>query len=143
MRNAHATVGIGSTRLEWLLRMAVAAALVGHGAYGAVLAKASWYAYFAVLGFSERTVESTGLLRVVGGAEIALGVIALVFPVPALLLFISAWKVFTELLRPATGQPVWEFIERGSNMLAPLVLLYVRGWRTSKEGFELPSGGHT
>jgi hypothetical protein len=131
MPNEHSTVRVGSMQLDWLLRLAVAGALVGHGAYGAVLARASWYAYFGALGFSERTVESTGLLRIVGGAEIALGVITLVFPAPALLLFISAWKVFTEILRPATGEPFWEFIERASNMLAPLVLLYVRGWPTA------------
>jgi len=131
MRHEYATMRFGSMQVDWLLRLAVAGALVGHGAYGAVLAKASWYAYFAVLGFPAPMVESTGLLRIVGGAEIALGVIALVFPVPALLLFITVWKVFTELLRPATGEPFWEFIERASNMLAPLVLLHIRGWPTS------------
>src|SRR6266511_1291548 len=131
MRYARSTKRVGTMQLDWLLRLAVAGALVGHGGYGAVLAKASWYAYFAVLGLTEQMVQSAGLLRIVGGAEIALGVIALVFPVPALLLFISAWKVFTELLRPVTGEPLWEFIERASNLLAPLVLLYVRGWPTS------------
>ena len=57
--------------------------------------------------------------------------IALVFPVPALLLLLAAWKIFTELLRPAAGEPFWEFIERASNMLAPLVLLHICGWPTS------------
>ena len=117
--------------MEWLLRVAVAGALVGHGAYGAILAKASWFGYFAVLGLSQTTVESRGLLSVVGGAEIALGLIVLVFPVPILLVLVAAWKIFTELLRPAAGEPFWEFVERASNMLAPLALLYVRGWPTS------------
>ena len=65
MRVEHPSATIGRTQLDWLLRLAVAGALVGHGAYGAVLAKASWYGYFAVLGFSEPMVESTGLLRIV------------------------------------------------------------------------------
>jgi hypothetical protein len=115
------------TTMDWLLRVAVAGALIGHGAYGAILAKASWFGYFAVLGLSQTTVESLGLLRIVGGAEMALGLIVLVFPVPALLVFAAAWKIFTELLRPAAGEPFWEFIERASNMIAPLALLYVRG----------------
>ena len=135
MRVEHPRATIGRTQLDWLLRVAVAGALVGHGAYGAVLAKASWYGYFAVLGVSESVVEATGLLRIVGGAEIALGMIALVFPMPALLLLVAAWKIFTELLRPAAGEPVWEFVERASNMLAPLVLLHVRGWPGSLAGW--------
>jgi hypothetical protein len=126
---------IGRRQLDLLLRIAVAGALVGHGAYGAVLAKPSWYGYFAVLGLSKSMVEATGLLRIIGGAEIALGVIALVFPVPALLLFLAAWKISTELLRPAAGEPFWEFVERASNMAAPLVLLQVRGWPRSLVGW--------
>src|SRR6266851_2760471 len=80
------------TAVDWLLRLAVAGALVGHGAYGAILAKASWLSYFAVLGLSEATVASGGLFSIVGGAEIVLGLIVLLFPVPALLLFVAAWK---------------------------------------------------
>jgi hypothetical protein len=121
----------GLAPVDWLLRLAVAGAMVGHGAYGAVLAKTSWFGYFAVLGFSESTVASHGLLSIVGGAEIALGLVVLAFPVPALLLFLGAWKIFTELLRPAAGEPFWEFVERASSMLAPLVLLYIRGWPIS------------
>src|SRR5207253_5564392 len=82
------------TAVDWLLRVAVAGALVGHGAYGAILAKVSWFSYFAVLGLSPTTVESRGLFSIVGGAEIALGLIVLAFPVPALLVFIAAWKIF-------------------------------------------------
>lgn len=131
MRFEYPSVTIDRTQLDWLLRLAVAGALVGHGAYGAVQAKASWYGYFAILGFSESMLEATGLLRIVGGAEIALGVVALVFPLPALLLLVAVWKIFTELLRPAAGEPLWEFVERSSNMVAPLALLHVRGWPRS------------
>ena len=113
-------------RLEWLLRLAVAGAFVGHGAYGAVLGKASWFSYFAVFGISEATVTASRLLTIVGLAEIGAGLLSLVLPVPALLLFMATWKVFTELLRPAAGEPAWEFIERASNMVAPLALLAVR-----------------
>src|SRR4051794_36234283 len=112
--------------LEWLLRLAVAGAFVGHGAYGAVLAKASWFSYFAVFGISEATVTASGLMTIIGLAEIGAGLLSLVLPVPALLLLMATWKVFTELLRPAAGEPSWEFIERASNMVAPLALLAVR-----------------
>jgi hypothetical protein len=108
-------------RLEWLLRLAVAGAFVGHGAYGAVLAKASWFSYFAVFGISEATVTASGLMTIVGVAEIGVGLLSLVLPMPAL-----AALLFTELLRPAAGEPAWEFVERASNMVAPLALLAVR-----------------
>jgi hypothetical protein len=126
---------ISRTQLDWLLRLAVAGALIGHGAYGALLSRESWYSYFGVLKMSESAVEAAGLLHIIGGAEIGLGLTVLVFPVPALLLFLAAWKIFTELLRPAAGEPIWEFVERASNMAAPLVLLYVRGWPRSLGGW--------
>ena len=113
-------------RLEWLIRVAVAGAFVGHGACGAVLAKASWFSYFAVFGISEATVTASGLMTIIGLAEIGAGLLSLVLPVPALLLFMATWKLFTELLRPVAGEPAWEFIERASNMVAPLALLAVR-----------------
>jgi len=118
----------GLSPVDWLLRAAVAGALVGHGAYGAILARASWFSYFAVLGLSHSTVDSRGLLSLVGSAEIALGLLVLVVRAPALLVCVAAWKICTELLRPAAGEPIWEFVERASNMLAPLALLAVRGW---------------
>jgi hypothetical protein len=38
------------------------------------------------------------------------------------------WKVGTELLRLAVGEPFWEFVERGGSYAAPLALLYVQRW---------------
>jgi hypothetical protein len=112
-------------RLELLLRLAVAGAFVGHGAYGAILAKPAWFDYFGVLGIDQATVSAYGLMHIVGWAEIGLGLFALILPIPAVVLFMFAWKVLTELLRPAAGEPFWEFVERGSNMVAPLALFIV------------------
>jgi hypothetical protein len=112
-------------RLEWLIRLAVAGAFVGHGAYGAVVAKSSWFSYFAALGIPESVVTAHGLMTLVGVAEIAAGVIALVLPIPALIMVMAGWKIFSELLRPIAGEPAWEFVERASNLVAPLALLVV------------------
>jgi len=116
---------VSVVRLEWLLRLAVAGAFVGHGAYGAVLAKSSWFSYFAALGIPESVVTVHGLMTLVGLAEIAVGVLSLVLPIPAVLVLMAGWKVFSELLRPLAGEPAWEFIERGSNIIAPMALLVV------------------
>ena len=107
------------------MRLAVAGAFVGHGAYGAVLAKSSWFSYFAALGIPESVVTANGLMALVGFAEIAAGVITLVLPILALLVLMAGWKIFSELLRPIAGEPAWEFVERASNMVAPLALLVV------------------
>lgn len=112
-------------RLELLLRLAVAGAFVGHGAYGAILAKSSWFDYFGVLGIDEEMVSTYALMQIVGWVEIGLGLFVLVLQIPAVLLGMFVWKVFTELLRPAAGEPIWEFVERASNMVAPLALLVV------------------
>jgi hypothetical protein len=109
-------------RLDVLLRLAVAGAFVGHGAYGAVLAKPAWLDYLSVLGLP----RTTWLMAAVGGAEIALGLAALFGPLPAeLLVVLAAWKAFSELLRVPAGELGWEVVERASNILAPLVLLFV------------------
>src|SRR5215471_1882976 len=122
------------TRLEWLLRLAVAGAFVGHGAYGAVVAKSSWFGYFAAVGISQSVVTATELMRVVGTAEIAAGLLALVLPIPALLVLMACWKVFSELLRPIAGELGWEFVERASNLVAPLALAVVVLNRHQKAG---------
>ena len=129
------THALGPWRLERLLRLAVSGALVGHGAYGAFLAKPSWADYLAVLGIP--SASGGPLVAGIGAFEMAIGLVALVAPVPALLVFLAAWKISTELLRPLAGEPAWEFLERASNMLAPLALGYVRGWAgvPSRGGF--------
>jgi hypothetical protein len=113
------------TRVEWLLRLAVAGAFVGHGAYGAVVAKSSWFGYFAAVGIPQSVVTANQLMRVVGTAEIAAGLLALVLPIPALLVLMACWKVFSELLRPIAGELGWEFVERASNLVAPVALAVV------------------
>jgi hypothetical protein len=48
------------------------------------------------------------------------------------LIFVFVWKVGTELLRLAVGEPFWEFVERGGSYAAPLALLYVRLWASER-----------
>jgi hypothetical protein len=124
------------TVLAWLLRLATAGALLGHGAYGVFLQKPGWYGFLAELGFSPASVDAHHLARWVGGVEMALGMLALAAPVPALLLVLCAWKLGTELVwYPLHGLPAWEFVERWSNATAPLALLLVRGIPATPAGW--------
>jgi hypothetical protein len=106
--------------VHWLLRLATAGAFIGHGAYGAVVAKPGWYPFLARLGFDRAAVEAHALLRWAGGLELLLGLLVLVWPIRALLLFLFAWKLGSEFVwYPLTGLPAWEFVERWSNYAAP------------------------
>ena len=118
--------------VHWLLRLATAGAFIGHGAYGAIVAKPGWYPFLAQLGLDRATVDAHALLLWAGGFELLLGLLALVWPARALLLFMFAWKLGSEFVwYPLTGQPAWEFVERWGNYTAPLALLLVRGWPRS------------
>jgi hypothetical protein len=115
--------------LHWLLRLATAGAFIGHGAYGAILQKPGWYGFFDALGVGRTAVDAHHLVVVVGALEMALGALALIAPIRALLLAMFAWKMATEWVwYPLHGLPGWEFVERWSNYTAPLALIVVRGW---------------
>jgi hypothetical protein len=113
----------------WVLRIATGALMIGHGAFGLLMQKKSWFGYLAVLGLDENTVRSLNLLSLVGAFEMLVGVAVLLFPVVPLLWFIVVWKVATELLRPLAGEPFWEFIERFGSYTVPLTLIFLTQWQ--------------
>jgi hypothetical protein len=122
--------------LEWILRLATAGAFIGHGAYGAFMQKSGWYGFFDGLGIGATTVDDRSLMIWVGGFEMVLGAIALVAPSRAFLLFLVAWKMASEFIwYPLVDKPAWEFVERWSNYIAPLALIYVRGWPRTVRGW--------
>jgi hypothetical protein len=87
--------------------------------------KHSWTHYLAALRFFPDDGSTLPLLPAVGWFEIALGVLVLVRPSAELLLFVFIWKVFTETLRPLSGEPFGEFIERFGSYSASLALFFV------------------
>jgi hypothetical protein len=122
--------------LDWILRLATAGAFIGHGAYGAFVQKPGWYPFFAELGVGRTVVDERNLVIWAGGFEMLLGALALVAPIPALLLFMCVWKLATEFVwYPLSGKQAFEFVERWSNYTAPLALILVRGWPRSAAGW--------
>jgi hypothetical protein len=115
-------------RLASILRITTALLLIGHGGFGAFMQKAAWLDYFGAAGVTPQMVQAANLIAALGWFEIALGLLVLALPVPAVLIFAFVWKVGTELLRPLVGEPFWEFVERGGSYAAPLALLYVQRW---------------
>ena len=131
--------------VAWVLRLTVASLLIGHGGFGAFMHKHSWTHYLSSLGISLNDASGSSVLPAIGWFEIALGILVVVWPSAELLVFVVIWKVFTEMLRPVSGEPLWEFIERFGSYSAPfaffLVLVAQRKIRRGFESAKLVSGG--
>jgi hypothetical protein len=118
--------------LHWIFRIAVFMEFVGHGAYG-ILKKSAWVPYFGVAGIPGPTAYH--LMPIVGSCDILVGISVLLFPIPAVLFYTALWGTWTSLLRPLSGEPVWEAVERAYNYGVPLTFLIwsgvpgtARGW---------------
>jgi hypothetical protein len=118
------------TALEWTLRTGAFMCFVGHGAFG-IMTKEAWVPYFAVVGIGRDAAYT--LMPAIGGLDIAMGCLVLWRPRPAYLLWMTVWAVWTALLRPLGGEPIWEALERAGNYGVPAALLAlggrISGWR--------------
>ena len=111
-------------KLHYVLRLAIAMCFIGHGAFG-IITKPIWANYFAVFGIGHDMAYK--LMPVLGSFDILLGLIMLVKPIRAIALWLVIWGVITASLRPLTGEPFAELIERAGNFGAPLALLILSG----------------
>lgn len=113
-----------TTSLSWVLRIGVAGCFIGHGAFG-IITKAGWLPYFAVGGVSEPLAWK--LMPWVGSMDVIMGLLALAWPCRALFIWAALWATWTALLRPLSGEPIAEFVERAGNYGVPFALLAVVG----------------
>src|SRR5882757_6399299 len=111
-------------KVHYVLRIAIAMCFIGHGIFG-VITKEIWCNYFAV--FSINKNMAYAIMPYVGTVDILLGVIMLVYPLRAIALWLVGWGLITAFLRPVSGEPFAEFIERAGNFGAPLTLLILSG----------------
>jgi uncharacterized membrane protein YphA (DoxX/SURF4 family) len=127
----------------WTLRIGVASEFIGHGMLG-LGHPAAWTSYFGVMGIGRHTAFT--LMPAIGGFDVAMAIAVLVIPIPAVILYMAVWGLWTASLRPLAGEPVWEAVERAGNYGAPLALLLLtdrarRGaWRRPAI-FRLPEAG--
>lgn len=63
------------------------------------------------------------LMPVVGAVDILLGIILLFYPLRFSAAWLIFWGLFTASLRPLSGEPFAEFLERAGNFGAPIILL--------------------
>lgn len=121
---AHSSDEATGSLLPWVLRAGVAGCFIGHGAFG-IITKAGWLPYFAVGGISAPLAWK--LMPLIGSMDIIIGLLVLIRPCRALLIWAVLWATWTALLRPLSGEPFWEAIERAGNYGVPLALLAVVG----------------
>ncbi len=121
-------------KVYYTLRVASAMCFIGHGAFG-VITKQIWCNYFAVFGIGHDMAYH--LMPILGSVDILLGITLLVYPARAALLWLVVWGIITASLRPLSGEPFAEFIERAGNFGAPLTLLLLCGFsgKSLKEWF--------
>ncbi len=128
-----------SEKIFTTLRVATACCFIGHGAFG-IITKAAWCNYFAVFGIGQTMAYQ--LMPWLGAFDIALGLIFLVFPLRLIAVWLVAWGCFTALLRPLSGEPVAEWIERAGNYGVPFTLLVFSGgipsWSSLIKPMETP-----
>src|ERR1700735_5361838 len=111
-------------KIYYTLRIATAMCFIGHGAFG-IITKPIWLNYFAVFGI--RHDGAYRLMPVLGVFDILFGLTMLVYPIRAIPLWLGIWGGGTASLRPLSGEPFAEFIERAGNFGAPLALLIMSG----------------
>ncbi|MDP9079222.1 MAG: hypothetical protein M3O71_17475 [Bacteroidota bacterium] len=111
-------------KLHYALRFASAMCFIGHGSFG-IITKPIWCNYFAVAGIGK--AMSYQLMPWVGTFDIICGVILLIYPLRVVALWLVVWGTATALMRPLSGEPFAEFIERAGNFGAPLALLMLSG----------------
>jgi hypothetical protein len=75
-------------------------------------------------------------MPIVGGIDILFGIMTLIYPLRTIPLWLVVWGCITALLRPLSGEPFPEFIERAGNFGAPLALLILGGFpKNIKQAF--------
>jgi len=112
-------------KIHYTLRFAAAMCFIGHGAFG-IITKAIWCNYFGVFGIGHEMAYR--LMPIVGTIDILCGISLLFYPTRLILCWLVIWGFITAWLRPLSGEPFAEMIERAGNFGAPLALLILYGF---------------
>ncbi len=111
-------------KIYYTLRIASAMCFIGHGVFG-IITKPIWINYFGVFGIGPEL--SMQLMPWVGLMDIISGLAILFYPFRGVFVWLVVWGTITALLRPLSGEPFAEFIERAGNFGAPMAFLVFAG----------------
>ena len=110
----------GPVSAYWALRLGAAFCFIGPGAFG-FITKAAWIPYFGVIGIPEPWAWR--LMPVVGAVDVMAGMAVLFAPRGLPLLYMTIWATWTALLRPLSGESLFETLERAGNYGVPFALM--------------------
>lgn len=127
---ANATISRAWTAY-WVLRVGAAVCFIAHGAFG-FITKASWVPYFGVVGIPE--AWAWRLMPLIGAVDVLAGMAVLFAPRGLPLVYMTVWAVWTALLRPLSGESVFETLERAGNYGVPFALLLLTAMPRSWSG---------
>ncbi len=100
---------------------------IGHGAFG-FITKAAWVPYFGVVGIPEAWAWQ--MMPLVGALDITIGMSVLFAPRPIPIAYMAVWGLWTAMLRPLSGEPFFEALERAGNYGVPFALLLLTTTRS-------------
>lgn len=127
-------------RAYWILRGGAALCFIGHGAFG-FITKAAWLPYFGVVGIPEAWAYR--LMPLVGAVDVLAGMAVLFAPRGVALVYMAVWALWTALLRPLSGEPFFETIERAGNYGVPVAFLLLTVLPTSTRALFASLGAPT
>lgn len=117
-----------TSKAELILRIGIFGTFLGHGIL-AIGVKEAWLKYLNFVGFND---SAALIMQLIGYMDIVVALFALFFPLNIILIWATIWAFATALIRPITGEPIWDFVERTSNWAAPLALLFLRKFISKK-----------
>jgi hypothetical protein len=109
-----------SRKTVLVLQLGLAATFLGHGVL-AILQNPSWLPFLLFWGMKMSIAPK--VMVFIGVLDVLIAILLIVKPTKPLLYWCLFWTVATALMRPLTGAPIWDFIERGGFMAIPLFLI--------------------
>lgn len=111
--------------VKLILRLGIALMFTGHGILALQIRK-GWIKYLTTVGIPE--AQAPLLMQIIGVLDLIIALLTLVRPYKPVLIWAFIWALATAIIRPLSGEPFLEFLERGVNWAAPLALLLIYYW---------------
>ena len=114
--------------VQLILRIGVFGTFLGHGLM-AIGVKSKWISYLMTVGFSRG--QAINIMPFIGYLDLVVAFWVLIKPNKYVVMWAIIWTFSTALMRPLSGEPILEFVERAANWAAPLalyVMLYSPAW---------------
>jgi hypothetical protein len=78
------------------------------------------------VGFSPEAARQ--VMPLIGAVDLSVALLVLVRPVRGVFLWATCWAFAAALIRPLSGEPLLEFVERAAFWAAPLAYLCLNGF---------------